>query len=89
MALKRNLGENPIFIYRRNPHRHNLMTTSKEAEESCDVTVSVGDFKMEINKFVLESVFPHFKRVLSHPLKEATNNVVDVKEMDASTLESL
>ena len=50
---------------------------------SC-VTVSVGNFKIKVNKFKLEIGIPHFQRVFLNSLKDDTNNLIDCKAIEVT-----
>ena len=89
MNLKRKLVAIPSKSYRGDPCQHKKITTSREAESSSYVTVSVGNYKLMIKKFTLVSLFPHFERMFNHPLLENSNNLVECKEINVATLESL
>ena len=88
-GLKRNLLEAAAKIFHGDPHKHNVMTTSREAEKSDVVTLSFDTFKMTRNTFILQYVSPYFKRMFRRPWKENASNVVDCKSVDQATLESL
>ena len=89
MDFKRKILEVAFKVYHGDSLQHTVMTTSREAQDSDDLTVSFGNFKMSLNKFILKSVSPYFKRMFHRRWKENASKVVDCKSVDQAPLESL
>ena len=67
----------------------NELKTLRAEKEFTDVTLSAGDLDIPCHKAVLSAATPYFKAMFTQKMKESTAPVVELKSMDAATLQSV